>query len=178
MVDDALVLTAPGLIEQRWDEAQALGGTIWLWMHSKSHRDFPLHTLPILLLPAIKNRQFVLASEAGRPVFYASWANLDLDAERRYLGNSPLLMPQADWNSGDRLWVLDWVAPFGHSQAVGELLRQGLFANRWGRFLDHRGDERGFRIKTFVGNAVIREEAKAWFASHPPASSIDPACHK
>lgn len=174
----SLVITAPGLIQQTWDEAQALGGATWLWMHSKSHRDFPLHTLSTLLLPAIKNRQFILASEAGRPVFYASWANLDIQAERRYLVNSPLLMPEADWNSGERLWILDWVAPFGHSRAIGKTLRQGLFANRWGRFLDHRGDERGFRIKTFVGNAVMREEARAWFTAHPTASSTDRTDHK
>ena len=65
-----LSIIAPGLIDQTWNEAEVLGSVAWLWMHSASHRNFPLHTLPALLLPAIKNRQFILASESGRAVFY------------------------------------------------------------------------------------------------------------
>lgn len=165
----SLSLIAPGLIEQTWNEAEVLGSVAWLWMHSKSHRNFPLHTLPVLLLPAIKNRQFIVASEAGRPVFYLSWANLSLEAEQRYLANSPLLMPDADWNCGDRMWILDWVAPFGHTKVMSQILKQQLFANRWMRALYHRGNERGIQIRTFQGMAVLLEEAKAWFNTHPVA---------
>lgn len=165
----SLFITAPGLIEQAWSEAEVLGSVAWLWMHSASHRNFPLHTLPTLLLPAIKNRQFILASESGRAVFYLSWANFSIDAEGRYLANSPLLMPEADWNSGDRMWVLDWVAPFGHTAMVCGLLRRQLLASRWWRALDHRGNERGFQVKTYRGMAVLPDEAKAWFNTHPVA---------
>lgn len=164
-----LSIIAPGLIEQTWNEAEVLGSVAWLWMHSASHRNFSLHTLPVLLLPAIKNRQFVLASESGRPVFYMSWANLSIEAEKRYLANSPLLMPEADWNSGNRMWVLDWVAPFGHTATASGLLRRQLCANRFGRMLYHRGNERGIQVRTFQGMAVLPEEAKEWFKNHPVA---------
>ncbi|MCW8165386.1 toxin-activating lysine-acyltransferase [Verminephrobacter aporrectodeae subsp. tuberculatae] len=164
-----LSLIAPGLIEQTWSEAPVLGSAVWLWMQSTSHRNLPLHTLPVLLLPAIKSRQFILASEAGRPVFYLSWANLDLEAERRYLANSPLLMPEADWNSGDRMWILDWVAPFGHTRAMNHILKRQFFANRCMRALDHRGNERGLRIRAYRGAAVLHEEAREWFTTHPAA---------
>ncbi len=162
-----LSIVAPGLLEQTWNEAELMGGAVWLWMHSAEHRDYPLHTLPVLLLPAIKNRQFIFASEAGKPVFYLSWANLSLEAEQRYLSNSPLLMPEADWNSGDRMWILDWVAPFGHTQFMTRQLRQHLFAERWMRALYHRGNERGLKIKTFQGAAAV--SARQWFAAHPVA---------
>jgi cytolysin-activating lysine-acyltransferase len=163
-----LKIAAPGLIEQTWNEAEILGGAAWLWMHSTSHRDFPLHALSVLLLPAIKKRQFVFASESGQPVFYMSWAHFNLEAEKRYLAHSPLLMPEQDWNSGDRMWILDWVAPFGHTKTFSRILRQQLFAHRWARTLYHRGDERGLRIKTFMGAAVLPEEARHWFISNPP----------
>ncbi|OIO12607.1 MAG: toxin-activating lysine-acyltransferase [Gallionellaceae bacterium CG1_02_60_325] len=167
-----LSIIAPGLIEQSWNEAEVLGSAAWLWMHSAQHRDFPLHTLPVLLLPAIKNRQFVVASEAGRPVFYLSWANLDIEAEQRYLANNPLLMAEADWNSGDRMWILDWVAPFGHTRAMSRLVRSQLFANRRWRYLHHRGEQRGLKIRTLCGQAVLPEEAKDWFKTHPVAYSV------
>lgn len=164
-----LSIIAPGLIEQNWNEPEVLGSVTWLWMHSKSHHNFPLHTLPVLLLPAIKNLQFILAYELGRPVFYLSWANFSAEAEERYLANSPLLMPQSDWNCGDRMWILDWVAPFGHTKIITQILKRQFFASRWARSLYHRGNERGLQIKTFQGRAVLKEEAKAWFNSHPVA---------
>lgn len=175
MSTPSLSIIAPGLIEQTWNEAEVLGSAVWLWMHSASHRNFPLHTLPVLLLPAIKSRQFVLASEGGRPVFYLSWANFDSEAEQRYLANSPLLMPEHDWNCGDRLWGLDWVAPFGHTRAMMRIVRRQLFASRWWRALDHRGEERGLSVKTCRGMAVPRDEAKEWFAAHPVAYPEPPA---
>ena len=169
MRTDRLHIIAPGLIRQPWNEAEALGSAVWLWMHSPSHRAMPLHALSALLLPANGQRQFILAAERGRPVFYLSWANLSLDAERRYLRRHPSQMPVADWNSGDRMWVLDWVAPFGHTRVMAQLLRRQLFANRWMRSLWHRGDERGMTVKTFQGLAVLPREAREWFATHPVA---------
>lgn len=164
-----LDIIAPGLIEQPWSESDVLGSVVWLWMHSPSHRNMPLHTLSALLLPAIKHRQFILVVEAGRAVFYISWANLSLEAEKRYLQQHPTQMPVEDWSSGDRMWVLDWVAPFGHTSVVNRLLRRQLFATRLGRMLYHRGDERGMKVKTFQGMTVLPEEARMWFEAHPVA---------
>lgn len=67
------------------NEAEVLGAAVWLWMHSPLHRDAPLHTLPDLLLPVIKHRQYVITTEQGRPVFFMSWAWLSQEAEARYL---------------------------------------------------------------------------------------------
>ena len=53
---DNLELLAPAFSEAPWNEAQALGAAVWLWMHSAAHRDAPLHALNALLLPAIANR--------------------------------------------------------------------------------------------------------------------------
>ncbi len=175
MTTESLSIIAPGLLGQTWSEAAVLGSVTWLWMHSESHRNFPLHALPVLLLPAIKNRQFILLSESGRAVFYLSWANFSEDAEARYLAKHPLLMPSGDWNCGDRMWVLDWVAPFGHTAVARVLLRRQLFANHWGRMLHHRGDERGMRVKTFQGMAVLKEEAQDWFMRHPVAIAPSPS---
>jgi len=168
-------IIAPGLLEQDWNEAAALGSAIWLWMHSRQHRDAPLHTLSVLLLPAIKRRQFILAAEAGRPVFYLAWANFSREAEQRYLGNSPLCMPEQDWDSGERMWILDWVAPFGHTRAMSRLVLRHLFPNRLMRALYHRGEERGLRIKTFRGSAVPPEEARCWFRQNPVSAETRPA---
>ncbi len=158
---------APGLLEQPWSEAQALGAAVWLWMQSPMHRSLPLATLHALVLPAIKRRQFLIASQDDRPIFYAAWAFFDAQAERHYLGRSVLELAPADWNCGDRLWALDWVAPMGHTRDMAHLLSHGPFARCWGRTLDHRGSQRGLRVRTFRGIAVLPEEARVWFDAHP-----------
>ena len=164
----SLDIIAPRLLRTPCHEAQALGSAVWLWMHSAVHREAPLNVLPVVLLPAIKNGQFVLATQAGRPVFYLSWASFSEDAEARYVSSAPEHMLEADWASGDRVWLLDWVAPFGHTRSLRHIVAQ-LFADRCLRSLCHRGDERGLRVMEHRGIAVLKDEARAWFAGHPIA---------
>jgi cytolysin-activating lysine-acyltransferase len=35
-------------------------------------------------------------------------------------------MRQEDWSSGERLWILDWIAPFGHTNLMMQLVRKRL----------------------------------------------------
>lgn len=161
-----LDISAPAYIDEPWNETESFGAAVWLWMHSPAHREAPLHTLHALLLPAIKRRQFVLAVESGRPVFYVAWANLDEEAEARYLRDPPVCMRSADWRSGNRMWFLDWIAPFGHSHAMHRFLAQDFFADCCARALYHRSDEK-LRVQTFRGARVRPQDARAWFASHP-----------
>ncbi len=161
-----LDITAPQISGIPFNETEVLGATVWLWMHSESHRDAPLHTLSSLLLPAITLRQFILISEGIKPVFYLSWAIMNKDAEQRYLSNHSACMPIEDWNSGERMWILDWVAPFGHTHRLRPLIAD-LFPNRCFRGLQHRGNERGARIMKYKGSGVSREQGRSWFAAHP-----------
>ncbi|MEO8408952.1 MAG: toxin-activating lysine-acyltransferase [Propionivibrio sp.] len=152
-----------------FNESEALGAAVWLWMHSKAHRNAPLHMLSPLLLPAIKNGQFVLGSENGKPVFYLAWARFSEEAEQRYLGNAPQCMREEDWCSGERVWFLDWVAPFGHSRKLRTYITRRLFPGCCARFLYHRGDQKGLRVMRFHGIAVTPAEARFWFENNPPA---------
>lgn len=164
-----LDIIAPALIDQAWSESEAFGAATWLWMHADTRRELPLQWLASLLLPAIEHRQFLIASTEQRPVCFLSWACFDEAAEQRYLEGPPQALHSIDWNSGNRMWLIDWIAPFGYTRALASLLSKQLFANRWARSLDHRGNERGFRIKTFHGCAVDPAEAGLWFRKHPPA---------
>jgi len=171
---DTFDIIAPQVTGEAFNEAEVLGSAVWLWMHSKSHRNAPLHLLSRLLLPAIKNRQFVLVSENGKPVFYLAWTTLSVEAEKRYLNNPPQCMPEEDWASGELIWFLDWVAPFGHTRAMKRLIERRLFPRWCARFLYHRGDKIGLRIKTFHGLAVTPQEARFWFEHNPPAINPTP----
>jgi cytolysin-activating lysine-acyltransferase len=170
-----LDVIAPGLLQQEWREAEIFGAATWLWMHASTRRETPLKWLSTLLLPAIAHRQFLLATEGDLPVFYVSWANFSVAAENTYVNGRHSAITPADWVSGDRQWIIDWIAPFGHTASIWRLLQRQLFPAHCMRYLHHHGVERGFRIKRYHGIALNRIEADAWFAAHPVAldSNID-----
>ena len=160
---------APLILGGDDNEAEAFGAAVWLWMHSPMHRNAPLHTLPTLLLPIIKLQQYVLVSHQNQPVFFLSWAWMDQDAEMRYLTQSAVNMLESDWCCGERLWFCDWIAPFGHTRAMCNLIAREVFPYSCMRALYHRGDTRGKRVVEFKGAQVSHQQAKEWRINHPLA---------
>lgn len=158
---------SPLLMSTPLSEAEVLGASVWLWMHSRNHRDAPLHVLPVVLLPVIKRQQYVLVQKGDRPVFFLSWAWMSDEAEHRYLNTSAVLLPEEDWCNGDRMWFRDFIAPFGHVRAISRLLREELFPCQIGRHLWHRGGEKGRRIRTFHGKQVTHDALLSWKQTHP-----------
>jgi cytolysin-activating lysine-acyltransferase len=165
----------PAIRQPKESEVALFGSIVWLWMHSKIHRTMPLTDLQVALMPALKTGQFLLATAMNdgeeRPVAYIAWANLNAQAETRYLRMPNGGLTLKDWQSGDRMWVTDWFAPFGHSQAFSTLVLQ-QFSGSCFRGLYHRGDEKGLRILHFRGNAVSADQAKDWWADKPMDSTI------
>ena len=153
-------------------EMDVLGSIIWLWEHSPEHQNIPLVMLPILLYPIITHRQFILAYENKRPIFFLGWAALSEAAEARYITNPAVHMPQADWCSGERLWFTDFVAPFGHTQQMMTFLRSDWMRYECGRSLYHRGEEQGFRVMQFRGKEVDFNAFKQWQAKYPLAKKL------
>lgn len=172
---DDLLITTPALGHPPRSETEAFGAITWLWMHSPDHRTLPLQALQQLLLPAIQTGQYLLLHEctaAGhQPVAYMSWAQLNAEAESRYLDHPLRGLQPGDWRSGDRMWVIDWITPFGHSHALrGSILR--LLPQVCFRFLYHRGNERGLRIKTYRGPAITAEQARQWWLARPMLAAL------
>ena len=168
IIAPALTTTVSGAATQ--SDAEYFGSATWLWMQSKNHRNLPLHALDDLLLPAIRLRQFAIVtqdSEQGtRPVAYLGWANLNAEAESRYLSSPLHGLQNNEWNSGDRMWFTDCFAPFGNALRVRRIL-QPLFAKASARYLDHRSNERGARVHTFVGTQVDLAYAHTWWTDRP-----------
>lgn len=90
----------------------AMGPVIMLYMQS-SHRRFKfIGDIEWLLLPPLVSDQCKLYMKKEYPISFVSWAFLDEETEKIMLNNGGKLRPE-DWNSGDRLWLIDIVAPFG-----------------------------------------------------------------
>ncbi|HHT7856590.1 toxin-activating lysine-acyltransferase [Pasteurella multocida] len=104
---------------------EVLGEIAWLWANSPLHRHWSLSLLAINALPAIENNQYVLLKHNGFPIAFCSWANLNLENEIKYL-NDVVSLVSEDWNSGNRRWFIDWIAPFGDSGTLYRHMRDNF----------------------------------------------------
>ena len=149
-------ITTPDLQAQ----FDALGKLSWIWMHSPMHRDWVTSAAARFLLPPVAMQQFELLECDGLPVAYCSWAWLNEEAEIRYL-LKPSALELADWNSGDRLWFIDWVAPFdgADSRKLKRLLAL-RFPNEVARTIHVKPGQDTAHIREFKGSALTRAEAE------------------
>ena len=111
-----------------------LGEIVWLMAHSKLHQEWPITSIFQWVLPALMHKQCRLYRRNGRPVAYVAWARMSKEVEEAYVLNPKSLQPK-DWTSGDRGWLVDWIAPFGDSASVMQDLREGIFKDEVGRAL-------------------------------------------
>jgi len=144
--------------------AEALGQITWLFSLSALHRQLPISALEWAVMPAILHEQFRVFTfgplpgleavspadflpgfdKAGleqMPLGVALWGNLSAPAEDKVERGERL--DAVDWNSGDRLWLLELITPFATPEnRLGEVmladLLQGPFAGK--RFNMHRTD--------------------------------------
>lgn len=138
--------------------AEALGQVVWLLSQSPLHRELKLKELEWSFMPAILNEQFrvfrmgPLPKVPGAeldfaasgftqegleqlPLGVAIWAYVSEEAEAKLERGERL--DGADWRSGDRLWLVEFVSPFA---SPGNKLSEAMM-------LDLMGGP--FRGKTF-----------------------------
>ena len=60
---------------------------------------------------------------------FASWAFLNEEAEQRLMTGKGRIAPGM-WNSGDRVWLMDLVAPFGGRDDALKELKSAVFPGR------------------------------------------------
>lgn len=92
-----------------------LGEMTWLLSQSPLHRGLAIGDLEWLVMPALIHQQFYLFRDGDRPVGLALWAQTDTAGEAKL--DRGMIEPEnrltlEEWHNGDRLWVVDLIAPF------------------------------------------------------------------
>ena len=134
---------------------QLFGELSWLMAKSELHRNFPLWKLEQWLLPPIALQQFRLYRREKRPIAFLSFAYLSAEIEARYV-EAPQSLQPSQWQSGDRLWVLDFVAPFGDMAFIVHDLRCHFFSKAVGHALRPALNSHGRRVVGFRGRDAVR----------------------
>lgn len=119
-----------------------LGEMTWLLSQSPLHNGLQIRDLEWLVMPALIHQQFYLFREGDRPVGLALWAKCTPAAEKKLEGG--MIEPAnrltlEEWCSGDRIWLVDLVAPFAsaenrHREIMIADLVSGPLAGREFRF--------------------------------------------
>lgn len=134
MTQETVQVTSPEHAQGEVTNMSMLGEIVWLMAHSKLHQEWPIASIFQWVVPALLHKQCRLYRRNGRPVAYVAWARMSKEAEEAYVLNPKSLQPK-DWTSGDRGWLVDWIAPFGDSDTVVRDLREGIFKDEVGRAL-------------------------------------------
>lgn len=129
---------------------------VWLYSVSDLHKKWSMDSLHQWTIPALRHQQYRLYRSGDKPVGFATWAWLSEDIETIYATNPSSLKPR-DWQSGERLWILDLVAPFGDAKRVIADLRRNVFPNDVGRFLRAKKGEDVLRIMYVHGYDAVEK---------------------
>lgn len=156
--------------------AEALGQIVWILSQSPIHKQLRIADLEWSVMPAVLNEQFRIfrfgplpgledvtpeqlmpgVTRAGleaMPLGVALWGRLSPEAEAKVEAGERLSAD--DWRSGDRLWLLELVAPFATPEnRLAEIMLADLTAGPFAgeRFSLHRTDPKtGVKDKFTLG---------------------------
>lgn len=92
-----------------------LGEITWLLTQSPLHCALTIGDIEWLVMPALLEEQFYIFREGERPIGLALWAETNATGEAKL--NRGALEPEnrltlEEWSGGDRLWLVDLIAPF------------------------------------------------------------------
>ena len=110
---------------------EVLGEAILVLTNSYAHRlSFFVGDIEWLLLPPLSKEQFRLYRDKdNKPVGLILWAYVNDEVEKRLeMGIGKLGVN--DWNSGEKLWIIDLIAPTGGGEKMLEELKNTVFKDK------------------------------------------------
>jgi cytolysin-activating lysine-acyltransferase len=94
-----------------------LESVLFLMSASEVHREWTIEDLSRLVAPPLALTQCEIFVRDGWPVAFISWAFLNKVAADGFIDGTRKLQPD-DWSSGDQLWIIDIIAPYGDIRKV------------------------------------------------------------
>jgi hemolysin-activating ACP:hemolysin acyltransferase len=99
---------------------------------SSTRRTGTLQPLGIHLWPAVRLNQIgFLYNSKGSPVAFATWAFVTDEVAATMIADPDYCMDISEWNEGDQLWLVDFVAPFGEARNLARKLRTAYLPGAW-----------------------------------------------
>lgn len=164
----ALRVQAPGLVGEPLSASAALDAALFLARRHGEASSLSAAAMQCMLVEPILAGTYVLISAqqacgTWQPVGWLAYALFDAEAESRYVDDPARFIPPADWNKGDRLWMLHWIAEPDQTRRLLPAVRQ-LFGHLTARSLPRRG---GDRLPVWRGPGCAPDEAATFWQRRP-----------
>ncbi|NRA87444.1 MAG: toxin-activating lysine-acyltransferase [Rhizobiales bacterium] len=119
-----------GILTRMTDEKRHLliGEIVMLMQHSLIHRFYHITDIDQLFLPPIHLNQFRTYRKGSDLIGLVTWGWFSQDVEDNYLSGKYTLKPH-DWKSGKNLWLMDFLAPFGHAKHIANDIKKNIHPN-------------------------------------------------
>jgi len=127
-----------------------LGPAVWLCARDEQKKHLFVSDVDALIMPAVILDQCRLYTRDGVPFSFFTWATVSDEVDARLRSGVAKIAPH-EWQSGDHLWMVDMIAPFGHRDEMFKDLREGQLAGR--------------KINALVPNAQGKFDLKEWAAA-------------
>lgn len=106
-----------------------LGPVFWLYARDERRKFTFIADQDWLLMPPVILDQCKLYMKEEMPWVFITWALVSDAIDARLRSNIPKIAPH-EWKSGEHIWLIDIVAPFGQSEEMVEELCQTQFPGR------------------------------------------------
>ncbi|MFD0667972.1 toxin-activating lysine-acyltransferase [Ramlibacter sp. MAHUQ-53] len=136
---DALAALARTQAAKVMKKVPLLGTVSWLMLAAPTTRHALLSDLEWRVMPPLMLNQAKVYLRDETPVAFVSWARLSPEVARRFRCLPHRLTP-ADWRSGEEVWVVDLLAPFGGAREVMKDLRENVLPGQVVRQLALAGE--------------------------------------
>ena len=108
--------------------ASQFGRAVALILGCPNYRRLRVASIGAWLRPPILLKQICFFYDrGGRPIGYIVWAYLAEDVEKRMVSDPDFLLHFSEWNEGDRLWIIDFVAPNGMVREIASYIKRHMF---------------------------------------------------
>tara|TARA_A100001015_G_C14928880_1_gene687631 strand:+ start:355 stop:885 length:531 start_codon:yes stop_codon:yes gene_type:complete len=135
------------------------GEVMSLLISSDLHCKYHISDFGMVFIPALNWNQFRIYKIKKEPIALITWAFMSKEVEKKYLSGDYSLRPK-DWHSGDRAWVIDFLAPFGHAKEVMKDLKYKIFPNDVGRSVRILSEGKIKGVYEWRGGNVSKKEQK------------------
>ncbi|WP_454720320.1 MULTISPECIES: toxin-activating lysine-acyltransferase [Cupriavidus] len=106
-----------------------LGPVSWLMMNDPATRHAFFADLEWRVMPPLVLEQAKLFMRGEMPTAFVTWAYLSDPVAERY-GKPPFRLAPGDWKSGENVFLVDLIAPYGGAQEVLDDLKKTVLAGK------------------------------------------------
>jgi len=105
-----------------------MGPALWLYARDPMKKFMFMADIDWAILPPVILDQCRLYTKEGIPFAFFTWARVNDAVDQRLRSGTPRIAPH-EWQSGQHLWLVDAVTPFGKTEEMIDELRNAQFPN-------------------------------------------------